>query len=283
LKLTASAKSYRELLNRRQEIYTIEQRKFSAGATQKIEVTEAAIEIAETLRLLTDTQMRRQGVLKEISVLTRQDYDSESTEFMDFDISATTIGQRPEISRFPEIIAYDLEIRKKTAEFEMVDLERYPKLSLYADYKLYGRDDNNFYDSFQDLSRKNSSIGITIDLTLFQGFATVHKAGSLRKELEILQLERARKIAELTAQIDTLIENVRIFQESGTDRREYLENSAQLQEMARRLTEQQLTERLYFLRTQVDMSEKQLEIKLKEIDWAANSRRLLFLARESNS
>ena len=52
--------------------------------------------------------------------------------------------------------------------------------------------------------------------------------------------------------------------------------------MARRLNEQQLTERLYYLRTQVDLLEKQLDIRLKEIDWAANSRRLLFLAQEEN-
>jgi len=282
LKLTSSTRAYREILNRRQEIYAIEQRKFAAGSTQKIQVAEAAVAIAETLKQLTDSRMRSQNVLKEISVITRQEYEAETTGFADFSATTASSAQRPDIAKLPEIIAYDLDIQKKTAEYEIIDLERYPKLTMYADYKLYGQDENNFYDSFQDLSRKNASIGIIIDLPLFQGFATIHKARGLQKEIEKLRLERGKRIAELTAQIDSLIASDQIFQESGTERRECLENSAQLQDMARRLNEQQLTERLYYLRTQVDLLEKQLDIRLKEIDWAANSRRLLFLSQEEN-
>ena len=283
LKLATSNASYESILQQQQEIYSMLQRLFESGTVRKINVVETAIDLAENVKRLVDNKMRLQRILKEITCFTQQDYDPATTIFADFADSLIDADRQPDISKMPEIIALDVVIEKKSAEYDIAVLERYPKLSLYSEYKLYGKDDNDFYDSFSDLSRKNASVGIVVDLPLFQGFASYHKARGLHKEIDKLKLQRLKRVAELKTDIDSLLDSDRLYRSSSKDRRDSLEKAGQMEDMARRMTEQQLTERVYYLQKQVEFIEKQLDGKLQHIDWTANSLRLKFLAQGAES
>jgi len=276
LVLTKNIRTFKEILKLKKEIYRLTQKLYKAGAAGKINVTDAAIDLADKAKDLDSYRLELQRVLNTLMFYTGETYEVDSVQFEDFPDTKAKLT-RPDVSQMPEIMAYDIEIAKKVAEYEILKRERLPKLSMYSSYRFYGKDSASFTSSFSSMRKRNVSVGVVVDLNLFQGFGDMARGQQLKTELYRLELQRDKKLAEQKKKINTLVDNARLFEHSRTRWNECLAQADNKYEMAQRLTEHKITDRISLLKQQVELLTRQLDITLKKIERVSNRIHLKFL------
>ncbi|MBU0481769.1 MAG: TolC family protein [Proteobacteria bacterium] len=263
-----------------QEKYYLNKRLQEAGRVGQLEVTDAAVELAELYNTITDTRREIESVLVNIGFYVGEKYGAENTTFADLKYMAVTIT--PSVDSFPDLVVYDLEIDKKAKELSAATREMLPSFNLYSSYRLYGRDENEFTESFNDMSRTNASVGVTVNFKIFEGFSSVNKRGRLKTELERLQVLRDRKKAELVARIDSIVNELSILESSKDEWQSYLEKAEERIEMSKRLANEKAIERVSYLDRHIELLESKTKIELNKIDMAAKSLELQFYNDISN-
>lgn len=259
-----------------QEIFSLTRRLHRAGSLDRLQMGEAAIAVAEAAQRLDELTMARAEVLYGLTRLSGEVYDAALIRFTPL-TSAPDVG-RVDITALPEIQAYDLAIHKKQAEYEIARNSYLPRLSFYSSYSFYGSDSGDWSQSISNLDETNFSCGIMMDLNIFNGLADQAKAARLQAEMQRLKVEREKKIAEHETNYRSLQHHARLFaqrREQWQGFRDRLDSQAVMTE---RLASQQLRDRLSILNQQLDLTTKGLQVRLQNIDRAANLRKLQILA-----
>ncbi|OGR01605.1 MAG: hypothetical protein A2505_00670 [Deltaproteobacteria bacterium RIFOXYD12_FULL_55_16] len=277
LKLHKKIEIWSAMLGQRKEVYQFTQRLVAAGNKGKLEQGNAAIALAEALQNCESLRLEMAGVLEKLTYYTGKNYQMAQVRFSDFpEKTGTTVVA--EVLNLPEIKAYDVAIEQKKAEYDIALRQWLPTLSLYSAYRMYGADPVSFSGSFENLEEKNATIGIVLNLNLFNGFADQAKAGRLQKELLKLQVEKAKKVAEDEQKVRTLAQ-LNILSEQGLeDWRAYRVALNEQGDMGERLAEQQILDRISRLQQKGAQLEKQLTLELAGVERCLSALQLQILA-----
>nr|WP_320113863.1 TolC family protein [uncultured Desulfuromonas sp.] len=246
-----------------EERYALGQRLYRAGTVDRIKVGELAIDVAETRLLVEQLEHQFSDVLWALTELSGRRYEPTATSFVPL---GSTDASYVTIALLPEVQALDLAIEAKQNEADMALRRFLPTLNLYSSYTFYGRDSSDWSQAFSDLDDTNFSCGITLDVNLFDGFGDLAQFERLKLEKEHLQLQREKKVAELTTRYQTLKYRA---DQSLHKEKHWSHTRGTLEEqrdMMTRLSRQQLRDQVTQIGQQLDLLEQQLQIRLDEID-----------------
>jgi len=269
---------WKELVEQRKEIFGLTQRLHQAGEIGKTELGDAAIAVAEAVQTLESFGLEFARALKDLSYLTGKSYRSSSVEFSQFPDSVPPVGQ-VDIQNLPEIKAYEVKIEQKKAEYEIARREWLPSLTLYSSFRMYGQDPSNLAESYGDIKKQNATVGIVVDVNLFNGFRDRKKEERLQKEISKLRVEREKKIAGVESVIATLAEKTRIYEHGMEYWRSLHLLLDEQKNMNDRLTRQQVIDRVRFLRQQGDLLEKALAWEIRQVERDLANLQLQMLAK----
>jgi chromosome segregation ATPase len=116
----------------------------------------------------------------------------------------------------------------------------------------------------------------------FSGFRDQSKGLRLKEEIRKLQLQKEKRLAELEQDTNALIEKHRLY---GESRRQWDSRLSQIREARttlKRLSDQQIMDRLAALENEIELLEQELDASLKRIDQAVAAYKLQFLHMRSS-
>lgn len=272
--------AWRILLGQRNEVYRLTERLQAAGTMGKVELGNAGILVAEAVQTLASYQLELEGVAQDLAFLSGQTYETLGLEFADLQPAVLSEAQS-DVRNLPEIKGYAVQIEKKKTECQIARRAWLPNLNLYSSYHLYGNDPSSAVDSFAGLRERNATVGIVMDVNLFNGFSDRAKAERLQKELRRLEVEREKKIADKKRLVNTLAEKSAIYKQYADDWQSFRGTLAEQGVMTERLAGQQIINRVSFLEQQGKQLEKALDLQVKQVEGDMNALQLQMLAGAS--
>lgn len=277
LQLHKKMEAWSAILSQRKEVYQFTQRLVEAGGKGRLEQGQAAIALAEALQTCESLRLEMVGVLEKLTYHTGESYQMAGVQFADL---PEKTGTHPvaEVLNLPEIKAYDVAIAQKKAEYDIALRQWLPTLTLYSAYRMYGADPANFASSFENLEEKNATVGIVLNINLFNGFSDQAKAERLQKELRKLQAEKAKKVAEDEGKVRTLAQRNILSDQGLTDWRAYRAALNEQGDTGERLAGQQIIDRISWLQQKGAQLEKQLTLELAGVERCVSVLQLQILA-----
>lgn len=277
LKLHKKIGIWSTMLSQRREVYQFTQRLVEAGNKGKLEQGNAAIALAEALQTCESLRLEVAGVLEKLTYYTGTSYRMDEIRFSDLpEKNGTELTAN--VLNLPEIKAYDVAIEQKKSEHDIVLRQWLPTVTLYSAYRMYGDAPGNFADSLENLAERNVTIGVVLNLNLFNGFSDQAKAERLKKELLKLQVEKGKKVAEDEQKVRTLIQQNVLSGQGLEDWRAYRVALVDQGDMGERLAEQQILDRIGWLLQKEAQLEKQLTLELAAVDRRVSALQLQILA-----
>jgi len=283
-------KSKKEILALVQEVFQLKERLFKAGTISKIELTDEAIRLARVMEEIDSLKTRLEMVLEDISFYTGQHYDI-GVQISDFGVQSTSgfgvrgsgFGKDKKISNpefrnpNPEIRIYEVEIEKKKVELGILRRERFPQLGLYSNYTFYGSNRDEPEEAFKDLEQRNWTVGVSCSIPLFQGFKTIDSSKRLKLEIERLQLERDKKLAEIKNLYTKTSKAIKSYEQVLQTKKDLLKHTQDKTTMLERLNSQQITDKVVLLNQKIDIITQQLEMEKAEVSKIASIKKLNIL------
>lgn len=282
LTLSRQIATGREIVDKRKEFFRQSQRLREAGMVGQNRVEQAALDLAESVSQVDDLRVAMQNALARLGYLTGETYSPETTEFSDLSQPEQEIQGMPDVKRLPGIKAIEEEIVKKEAEAAIVQKEMLPVVSMQGAYGMFGSDPHTFSDSFRNISERDASIALVAKWEFFSGFRDQSKGLRLKEEIRKLQLQKEKRLAELEQDTNALIEKHRLY---GESRRQWDSRLSQIREARttlKRLSDQQIMDRLAALENEIELLEQELDASLKRIDQAVAAYKLQFLHMRSS-
>lgn len=264
-----------------QTIFQLSKKLHQAGTLGREQLGNAALELAETLSQLENLQTRWQNLLENISFYTRQNYCAEEVILADF----PQMGKPENIANlesFPEVLIYRQQIETKQAELSILKRSLLPRLTLSGSYRMFGSDDHSFTDSLLNLNSRDASVTLYLECPIFDGFATRAKQTRIKHEIASLRYQKQKKQAELQQELTTTLNNYTATVSMEGERREQLVRIARQRSDVQRLAEQQLTDQVAVHNHMIELSRRQLDVALRQVDYVASAL-LLALMNEAGS
>jgi len=288
------------------ELFNMKERLYDAGAVSKVDIANEAIKVAKLVDDIDVMKIRLKNILEDISFYTREKYTSENLEVLDFDednivpvnnITPPVPGiyqlqaEKKDIIELPEQYdfkkseeyqIYQLEIEKKKAELSILQRQRLPQFGFYTNYILYGSQRSNVGDAFKDLEQTNVSFGISSSLPVFDGFK--NQAQRKKTELEIarLEIERDKKVAELTSKYEKLHKTNIYYNEEIKAQENLLAKVNDKLDMIDKLDQQKLVNKTDVLQNKEELLSQKLELEKTLTNKISNFKKLQIMSQELN-
>ncbi len=277
LQLQKKMEVWSALIGLRKEVYGFTRRLVISGSRDKPEQGIAAIAVAEAMQNGESLQREMAGVLERLTYFTGNRYPMAGVRFTDFP-EQTGAAAAVDVSKLPEIRAYDVAIEQKKTEADIALRHWLPTLSLYSSFRMYGNDRTSFTGSLENLEERNAAVGLVVNMNLFNGFGDEAKARRLQKEMEKLKIEKEKKMAENEQKTSTLAKRNIIFEQGMENSSSYWAALNDQRTMEERLSEKQIIDRISFLQQKEAQMEKQLTLALADVDRRVNALQLRILA-----
>ncbi len=259
-------------------IYQLSQDLQQAGRYGRHSVSEAALALAEALTRLDELQAVAAETLSELSTYTGESY-SEDTHLNDFTTLSLVVDD-PDFEQLPAVALLSEQIQSKQLQLDLANKDYWPTLVASASIGMYGSDDNSYSDAVEDLSKRDASVGVTFVWAIFDGFATSAKVKRLKLELEALKLEKEQQLSATKTEYRQQQLQYESLQRTAVQRHDILHTLALEHNDGERLHAQQISDQAQFEKSRLDLMEKQLQIDLKQIDYASSNIRLALLQED---
>lgn len=265
------------------ELYNDKERLHKAGKIPETSVLSEKIKLAEINNELQKTKNEFEKSLKELSFLTRIDYE-KNTEIKDFiyeNIDKQNDLPVLDVENIPETKIYDAEIEKKEKELLIAKKQNLPAFNFTTNYYLYGADPNNYFDSYENFKQRGLKFRIITSLPIFDGFK--NKSDRDRIKLEILRLktEKKKKIAEVKYTYEKIRDDAvygKILHENNLRMKDFLAKNISDFD---RLNKQKLIDKDSYLEQKIGLLNKYFEIEKSEITEFVSAYKLDLMTKNS--
>jgi outer membrane protein TolC len=275
LRLFRQQETAGRVLSLRKEIYRSAQQLKEAGVVGTQRVESLALELADALGRSDDLETEFQNALNALAFFTKEAYRAEETAIAGLPVPAQE-GELPEVGRLPEIRAIEAEIEGKRTEMEIARKEMLPRLVAYGAYRMYGSDTNSFVQSLQNITERDATVAVVAEWNLFSGFRDLSKVRRLKAEIKRLAFEKEKRAAELERDIQDSYQAHRLLAARDEQWQKRRSRIRQSREIDKRLSRQQIIDRIAYLENEVDRAGYRLDLALKEIDRAFAGLKLSF-------
>ena len=260
-----------------QQIYTFKKRLYETGNGSKLELAEAAIQLANQQEELQQLQNTRSQVYDELAILTQQRYNPEADPLA---IPAeTTEPLTYDASLDPEVVKLDMDMAVKAEELAIQKRKNFPKLVSYSYYNVFGFNPDNWLDSVENIKQRTFQVGVSLVIPLFDGLANRYEVEKKKLELNRLYWQRQGTLRELSRNMAQLQRRADNAQQLSARQNQTLENLIDKEGMMQRLSDQQLIEKTRLLKQQLQTLTEQLDQQLTFLEGLLASYRQKMLAQ----
>ncbi|MDR0310532.1 MAG: TolC family protein [Acidobacteriota bacterium] len=109
----------------------------------------------------------------------------------------------------PEIMRAEAKIRAKEFHVAAEKAERYPRIAVVGEYGMFSKS-NNYEDYYNRFERNNYLIGVSAQLSLFDGSRSKARVAQSREELSMEQLDLRRLKSDMKRNIQKGLSDLRI-------------------------------------------------------------------------
>ena len=197
------------------EILTIEEknlemktRLYDAKEISKTELNDAKAKVALIRKRIADLYSIMSESVNMLSFYTGEEYDLENLKVDDlrkpvFDTNAFNDYTKTIIWKI-----HEKQIKKKELELKVAKRNNYPKINAYSRYYMYGSDPSSYPESFGDFGPSNYTIGASLYMPVFDGMKNNALIKKTALELQQLQVERDKDIAQYMTRLATMRSNL---------------------------------------------------------------------------
>ncbi len=265
------------------ELYNDKERLYKAGKIPETSVLSEKIKLAELNNELQKTKNEFEKSLKELSFLTRIDYEKNTT-IKDF-VYENTDKQDDlpvlDVENIPEAKIYDAEIKKKEKELLIAKKQNLPAFNFTTNYYLYGADPNNYFDSYENFKQRGLKFRIITSLPIFDGFKNKSDRDRIKLEILRLQTEKEKKIAEVKYTYEKIRDDAvygKILHENNLRMKDFLAKNISDFD---KLNEQKLIDKDSYLEQKIGLLNKYFEIEKSEITEFVSEYKLDLMTKNS--
>ena len=282
LKLQYRIAVQQTVLDRHNRIYRLAEQLRGSGRYGRQDVGDAALALAETLSELEDLRIEYGAVLGELSLYTRSNYNPDDATLAGLELPREDPPPGEDLDLFPEVLILQQQIQRKKTELAIAERTLLPQLTLSGSFGMYGSDDNSYGDALQALSKRDASIYLSFNMTLFDGFAVRSQKRRLRHEIAGLELEKRKTIMELQNEyrkVRRSYQSLRDFEQERDDvKRRIVRQTSDLS----RLSQQQMIDQVALERKRIAFARHRLDADLRQINYVSAAL-LLKLLNEAGS
>lgn len=282
LKLQYRMAVQQAVLDRHNRIYRLVEQLRGAGRYGRQDVGDAALALAETLSGLEDMRIEYGGILAELSLYTRSNYNPDDVTLAGLEMSGKDPPPGENLGLFPEVLILQEQIKRKKTELMLAERTFLPQLTLSGSFGMYGSDDNSYGDALQALSKRDASIYLSINMPLFDGFAARSQKRRLRHEIAGLELEKQKTIMELQNEYGKVRMSYQSLQNFEQERDDVKCRIVQQTNDLSRLSQQQMIDQVALEKKRIAFARHRLDVDLRQIDYFSAAL-LLKLLNEAGS
>jgi len=267
-----------EMLKTRQELYKIKQRLYKAGKYSKLDLGDEAITIIDLEKNIELAQLQYQEDIIHLSSLSHLELDEKNTELMligfnNFDcltdkFEETALGHK-----------YAQQVKQKEQEILMLNHSQYPTLSAYGNYYMYGSDQNDAYESFDNIQKNSWKLGLAIRLNIFEGFKYSHTSQTLKHELQRIKEERDLYKREHEYNAKMKLSKLSYLKTLEDKNENMYDKTTQKMNMINRLRDSYQVDGISELTTMLEALERKLNLKTEQSEMAYENASLDILFR----
>lgn len=250
---------YSKIQKLQKKIYTYKKRLHKAGEVDKLFVTTHSILLSNLKTKIEQINASLDETLYQLSFYTGSDYTTK-TKFKNLHPQKSISIKYQDSWQYQE---WELQKEKKRKELELLAAEQYPTIKLYGKYNFYGTGSQNctIWCSLYDMEARNHVIGISVSMTLFNGFRSSATKKRLKAELLQLELRKEQENRRLRQQHLEVRQNIRY---ASNDINNYMATINQQHQRGK------MKNRLFNIKevTAIDKAEEKIELLYKKLDLA---------------
>lgn len=267
--------SKQEQLKLQTQLYELNMRLWHAGKISRIELGEQAISKSNTERELQELRRRMGELLNKLSSFTHDHYNVDNVELADFEPVNSSLGAPffPNPS-LPDFKAYEMLIQEKQAEIRAIRAQRYPQISVFGSFVLYGSNKSSWFGSLGDLSARQFYGGIATTVPIFDAFKTRVAVDGKKLEIQRLEAQRDKRIWDLRKDYDKAATAASLYKVEMKTSAQLLTHSEEQLSMVIRLTENQVLAKSRAVSEQIDLLSRKLHAEKLNLQRIAAAKRL---------
>jgi outer membrane protein len=276
-----SKKAHEALFQLAQQQYLLKRRLQEAGHLSSVPAAEEAIQMAQHLDSIQVYNDQLAQKLQSLSYYTQDHYEAPSTELTDLVEDTPPDAIRITVTKSPDAHLYDALIAQKLAEISALKRQALPTVSWYSYYSLYGFNPDSWGKSVTDLSQRTVSVGLSVNLPIFDGFKNQTAIERVQLEKQKLQLQKEEKLAQLQNQADGYQQQADGYGVELKTKAVILNKTQDKLSMLTRLTEQKVVDSTQAVQEHMSRIQKQLDVEKSIIQHVAAVKKLKILAEGS--
>lgn len=184
-----------QMLEIRHQLYETKKRLFRAGKSSKVDLGDEAIFIIDLEREVESALMQYQEDVVALSSLSHIELDEDKSELLPIgyskiDVLADDFEETTEGHRYSRLI------HQKEDEISRYKRTQLPSISMYGNYYFYGSDPDNAYDAFDNIQKNSWKLGVSVRMSIFEGFKYRNESERLWFELQRIKQEREMRKRE---------------------------------------------------------------------------------------
>jgi len=280
-----------------QELFLARQKLFESGSSNKLIVMDEAVRIARTQDDIETAKTELKQVLNDLTSLTKQDYNIEELEVLNFDaeniipVNDTkpklrgTLEEKSKFTFTPsatiEAKYYDAELQKKKAELDMYKRQRFPSFKLYSNYSFYGQNPDKYVKALDNVEKTSFSLGVTGSYTLFDGFKNKSNREKATLEMSKIQLEKEKKLNELKSEYEKSYTTYLSYTNELSIKQDLLGRIREKLDAVERLSSNGLMPKTELLAIKADLLNQELDVQKNVINISSKIKELKILVGEN--
>lgn len=271
---------YKKILKIEEKTLEYKTRLFDAKELSKMEYDDALVKVSVTKKRISELTSMLQESVNWLEFYTGEKYDTDNLKITDIKDSGFDPNAFKDYSKSITWKIHERYLKKKELELYVAKRTNYPKINAYTKYYMYGSDENNYGRSFGDIKPSNFSVGVSMSTMLFDGMKNRANIGKIKIELQQLQVERDKAIAELTAKLANMRSNLMYLDQQKVEHDNIMKNLKDKEKSVKRLVAKRLMTPIEDNDVMVSILEQQIEFEKNRITYDAIKKGIEVLTTE---
>ena len=183
-------------------------RLFNAKEISKTDLNDANTKVSEIKKRIAELNSIMAESVNMLSFYTGEEYDIENLKVEDIKKPSIDTSAFNDYTKTVTWKIHEKQIKKKELELKVAKRNNYPKVNAYSRYYMYGSDKSSYPDSLSDFGPSNYTIGASLYMPVFDGMKNNALIKKTALELQQLQVERDKDIAQYMTRLATMRSNL---------------------------------------------------------------------------
>lgn len=285
-------KSNQDLLDLNKDLFSMYEKLYDSGTVRKTDMAEQALRVAVLINKVDDNKTDLKKALSDLSYFTKENYTTSDKilNLFEEEEGVVPISDKTPIkleikesevlddTALPEYKQYQLEIEKKKLELSSLKRQNLPQFRFYSNYYFYGSDPDNFWKSYGDMSSRSLTFRVNSTLPVFDGLKNQAQRERTKLEIERLAIERDKKIEDVRNTYKKAYDEAIYANEKLANQTKALSLTEDKINMLEKLNNQQLIDKISYLREKADLINQKFELERTRINSEEAAYKLRILA-----